>query len=150
MRASVAHILDRTWSNQGAGQVLADPASYNLESVYDIALQLTPKNEAQTALKASALNSLHDLGRTRWLMFEQTVTGVPKALLIVLAFWLSLLFLSFSLFAPKNATVTASIFLSALSVSAAVLMILEMYSPYQGLIQVSSEPLRQAFRHLSQ
>jgi hypothetical protein len=33
---------------------------------------------------------------------------------------------------------------AAFSVSAAILMILEMYQPYTGLIQVSSAPVRAA------
>ncbi len=149
LRAGVANIVDQTWSHEHSGSSWADPAAYNLESLYDAVLQLTPRNEAQTSLRASALGTLNDLGRTRWLMFEQTVTGVPTPLLIVLALWLSLLFLSFGLFAPANVTVAVSMFLSALSVSAAILMILEMYNPYQGLIQVSSKPLREALAHLN-
>jgi hypothetical protein len=69
---------------------------------------------------------LNDLGQMRWLIYEQTVTGLPRPLLIVMELWLSLLFLSFGLLAPINGTVTASLFLSALSVSCAVLMTLEM------------------------
>ena len=42
----------------------------------------------------------------------------------------------------------ATLFLCALSVSGAIFLILEMYTPYQGLIQVSSAPLREALAHL--
>jgi hypothetical protein len=38
---------------------------------------------------------------------------------------------------------------SALSVSAAILVILELYAPYSGLIQISSAPLRDALTQLS-
>jgi hypothetical protein len=69
-------------------------------------------------------------------------------LLVVLVFWLTTLFISFGLFAPRNGTVVASLFISALSVSGAILMILEMYTPYSGLVQVSSAPLRAA-SHIS-
>ena len=109
-----------------------------------------PRTDAQRLLQGSIVNTLNDLGRTRWLMYEQRVTGVPRPLLIVLICWLSLLFLSFGLFAPANATVAVSLFLCALSVLGAVWMILEMYNPYQGLIQVSSEPVRQALAHIGQ
>jgi len=44
----------------------------------------------------------------------------------------------------------ASLFVSALAVSGAVLLILEMYTPFAGLIQVSSAPLRAALAHLGQ
>jgi len=41
-------------------------------------------------------------------------------------------------------------FVSALSVSGAILLILEMYRPYIGMIAVSSAPLRAALAHLGQ
>ena len=48
------------------------------------------------------------------------------------------MFASFGLFAPANGTVIGSLFLCALSVSAAIFLILEMYAPYDGLIAVST------------
>ena len=69
-------------------------------------------------------------------------------LLVLVIFWLATLFMSFGLFAHPNGTVVGSLFLSALSVSGAILLILEMYTPYSGLIQISSAPLRAALTHL--
>jgi hypothetical protein len=60
-----------------------------------------------------------------------------------------MLFFSFS-FAPGNATVIAALFVAGLSVCGAILLILEMYSPYSGLIQISSAPLHFAQAHLGQ
>jgi hypothetical protein len=71
-------------------------------------------------------------------------------LLVVLITWLAVIFVSFGLFAPANATVVASLFVSALSVSGAIFLILEMYTPYSGLIALSSAPLRAAVAHLGQ
>jgi hypothetical protein len=42
--------------------------------------------------------------------------------------------------------VVFSLFVSAVSVSGAILLILEMYKPYSGLIKISSEPLRAALQ----
>jgi membrane-bound ClpP family serine protease len=88
------------------------------------------------------------LGETRWLMFEQRTASISTPLLIALIFWLTALFISFGLFAPFNATVVASFFISALSVSGAILLIVEMYTPYAGIIQISSAPLRRALAQL--
>ena len=71
-------------------------------------------------------------------------------LLVVLVLWLTVIFISFGLFAPFNGTVVASLFVSALSVSGAIFLILEMYTPYDGLIAVSSAPLRAALAQLGQ
>jgi hypothetical protein len=57
---------------------------------------------------------------------------------------LTVLFISFGLFAPRNATVLIGLFIAALAVSGAILLILEMYHPEAGLIQVSDAPLRAA------
>jgi hypothetical protein len=69
---------------------------------------------------------------------------------IVVVLWLTVILASFGLFAPTNTTVIVSSAVSALSVSGAIFLILEMYAPYSGVIQVSSAPLRAALAHLGQ
>ena len=91
-----------------------------------------------------------DLGKLRWLMFEQASTSVSLPLLVVLIAWLTLVFISFGLFAPPNLTVIGTLFLCALSVSGAIFLILAMYTPFEGLMQISSAPLRSALAHLGQ
>jgi membrane-bound ClpP family serine protease len=81
-------------------------------------------------------------------MFEQESATISKPMLIILLCWLTTLFASFGLFAPRNGTAVAALFVSALSVSEAILLILELYSPYQGLITLSSTPLRTALTQL--
>jgi len=90
------------------------------------------------------------LVQTRWLMYEQRVSSVSLPMLIILILWLSIIFISFGLFAPTNATVVVSLLAAALSVSGAIFLIIEMYSPYAGLIQISPAPLRFALAHLGQ
>jgi hypothetical protein len=70
--------------------------------------------------------------------------------LILLVFWVTIIFLSFGLFAPPNATVIATLFLCALSVSGAIFLILELDRPFGGLIQISETPLQKALAHLGQ
>jgi len=91
-----------------------------------------------------------DLRKTHWLMYEQETESVSLPLLVILVLWLTTIFISFGLFAPFNATVVSSLFAAALSVSAAIFLILDMYRPYSGLIQISSAPLRFALAHLGQ
>ncbi len=62
----------------------------------------------------------------------------------MLVFWLVVLFLGFGLFARFNATVFAAFFVGAISVAGAIFLILEMYHPYGGLMQISSAPVRNA------
>jgi hypothetical protein len=48
------------------------------------------------------------------------------------------------MFAPRNATTIAALFVCALSVACAIFLILEMDSPFDGLIMISPDPLRYA------
>jgi hypothetical protein len=91
-----------------------------------------------------------DIGKMRWMMFEQAGSSVSIPLLAVLVFWLATIFASFGLFAPRNATTLATLFVCALLVSGAIFLILEMYSPFRGLMQISSAPLRNALAQLGQ
>jgi hypothetical protein len=58
------------------------------------------------------------------------------------------IFACFGLLAPANRTLAAVLGLSALSVAAAVFLILEMDHPFGGLIRVSGEPLRYALSQI--
>ena len=65
-------------------------------------------------------------------------------------FWLTVTFASFGLYAPRNATIVAVLFVAAMSVAAAVFLILELDSPFDGVIKISSGPLRYALTQLGQ
>jgi seryl-tRNA synthetase len=67
---------------------------------------------------------------------------------VVLLFWLTTLHIGFGLLAPRNTTVITALVISALSVSGAMFLILEMYQPLNGMIKVSNAPLRKALEHL--
>jgi hypothetical protein len=145
IRAGVTGFIENVWSKPAGSSGVAPGAS---EVVYDKIQALSPHDDRQRSLQAQALSMAIGLGQTRWSMYEQGITSVSQPLLIVLVLWLSLILGSFGLFAPVNGTVVASLFVCALSVSAAIFLILEMYSPFSGMIQLSSAPLRGALAHL--
>jgi len=150
LRGAVARTLNLMWQQDQPQQSQITPAAGGGEILYDKIQALSPTSDVQPALQSQAASMAVDLGKLRWLMFEQGTTGISWPLLAVLAFWLTIVFASFGLFAPPNATVIATLFLCALSVSGAIFLILEMYTPYRGLIQISSAPLRNALAHLGQ
>ena len=147
VRGTVVRLLDQMWSKDGTP---LPPLSAGGEILYDKIQELSPKNDAQRSLQSQALSLTLDVGKTRLLMYAQGTTSVSMPLLVVLVLWLTVIFISFGLFAPFNATVVASLFVSALSVSGAIFLILEMYSPYSGTIQLSSAPLRAVLANLGQ
>lgn len=150
LRHSVVRVLDQMWPEDGSRIAQLDPMAAGGEALYDQLLALSPQNEAQRSLQAKALGITVDIGRTRWLMFEQQGSSIPMPFLVMVAFWLTIIFLSFSLFAPPNATVVATLLVCAVSVSGAIFLILQLDRPFEGLIQISSAPLRSALEHLGQ
>ncbi|HTF63081.1 MAG TPA: hypothetical protein VK638_10255 [Edaphobacter sp.] len=99
---------------------------------------------------AQASSMVLSLGETRWLMSSQNANSISKPMLVILVFWLTIIFISFGLYAPANATVISALFVCALSVSGAILLIQDLYAPYSGVMTISSAPLRNALAMLGQ
>jgi hypothetical protein len=89
-----------------------------------------------------------NISKTRWLMYGQAMWEVSLTLLIVLVLWLIITFVSFGLYAPFNATAIGSLFLAALSVSGAIFVILDMHTPYAGVVHISDTPVRAVIANL--
>ena len=148
LRSAVVGVLDQMKSKDRTNHSQLEPPSAGREVILDKIQGLSPKDDRQRSLQAQALSIAMGLLQTRWLQYEQTTAAVSMPLLVVLVFWLAVIFFGFGLFAPRNATVVAALLICALSVSAAILLILEMYTPHAGLIKISDAPLRSALAHL--
>ncbi len=148
LRAATAHTIEQLWPTGNPTAAALSPAATRGDRVYEGIQALSPKNDLQRSLQAQATSLAMDLGQTRWLMFEQRGRSVSTALLAVVVFWLAIIFASFGLFAPPNATVMVTLFACALSVSCAIFLILEMDQPFDGFLQISSAPLREALAQL--
>jgi hypothetical protein len=151
LRGSVVRVLDQMWPKDRSKSAKLELESSEGTDIFFGKLQgLVPQNDTQRLLQAKALSLAADIGQTRYLMFEQKEGSIPMPFLVVLIFWLTTLFISFGLAAPSNATVFVTLLICALSISAAIYMILELDQPFSGVIQVSSAPLRNALAHLGQ
>src|SRR5262245_34756836 len=152
IRHAIEYKLAATWPEDGsAGRTDTSETTPAVERIEDEIRSLPPRNDEQRALQSRALQITGDVLQTRWLMFgQQAGNAIQTPLLVVLVFWLAALFASFGLFAPRNATVIAALAVAALSVAGALLLILEMNEPFQGVVKVSSAPLRYTLAHLGQ
>jgi hypothetical protein len=147
LRAAVADVIEHTWTEETGpfGKTTlqsSTPVSY--EGFYEKMQELKPANEQQRALHAQAMKVAGDIGQTRWLMYSQKTSSIPTPFLVVLVCWLTLIMASFGLFAPPNTVVFFTLLVCALTVSSAVYLILDLDQPFDGLIQISSAPLRNA------
>ena len=152
MKRSVAATIERVWPTEKTGvpALTAVERATGMELVQDKLNELTPQNDAQRRALAQAQQIVADLSQTRWLLIEQEQNQLPFPLLVILVFWLSLIFVSFGLFAPTNATALTVLFLGACAISAAIFLVLELNRPLEGFIKVSSVPLRNALKQINE
>ncbi len=149
LRSSTVSVLELVSSKPAEGPFQFGMSAHG-EILYDKIQGLSPKDDAQRSIQAQAVSIMMAMGQLRLLLAAQKSNSVSLPMLVVLVAWLTIIFISFGLFAPRNGTVVVSLLVSALSVSGAIFLILEMYSPYAGLIHVSGAPLRAALAHLGQ
>jgi len=109
---------------------------------------LMPKNEMQRSLKEKSLEITYLIEQGRWRLLEQLDGRIQWPFLAMLVFWLAIVFASFGLFAPRNMSVIAALFVCSFSVAGAIYMIVEMDEPYGGFIKISSKPVRAALEQL--
>lgn len=150
LRAIVVRLIDENWPEDRQKPSQFSAGTNRNEILFEKIQTLSPQNDVQGALKSQALNIVVNLAQTRWLMFEQAAGSVSTPVVVVMVFWLTIIFIAWGLLTPPNVTVIVTMLVVALSVSSAIFLILEMYSPYGGLIQVSSAPLRAALAQLGQ
>ncbi len=150
LQKTVENVLASMWNERQDAPPQLTGTSSGKDYLFEQIQGLEPKDDRQRTIQTQSLSLLMGLGQTRWLMYEQRSTSISMPLLVILVSWLTALFISFGLFAPRNGTVVVSLVISAMSVGGAVFLILEMYAPYTGIIQLSSAPLRVALSHLGQ
>lgn len=152
LRRSTVAGIEMFWPEEktaGMGMTAFERAS-GMEQVQAKLRELTPATDAQRQLLTQAQQISGELLQLRWLLIEQTQNALPKPFLVMVLFWLTILHMSFGLFAPRNAMVMVVLLLCALSVSGAIFLILEMNHPLSGFIKVSSAPMLKALEHLGQ
>jgi hypothetical protein len=148
LRDTITDSIDMLWPQQRTRPSRVGAPSAGADGIAAKIQALSPKDDRQRSLQAQALSTVIGLSQTRWLMYEQEASAVSKPILVILVFWLTAIFISFGLFAPRNATVITALLIAGLSVSGAIFLILEMYAPFGGLIEISSAPLRATLTQL--
>ena len=151
LRRGVTAAVEMLWPEESPKDVDANaferaPA---MEKVLVQIRGLRPQTEAQRALQAQLQALGNEILFSRWVQIEQAQVPLPLPFLVILLFWLTLLYTSFGLLAPRNATVITSMFLGALALATAMFLIVEMNHPMSGALKISSGPMRKALEHLS-
>jgi hypothetical protein len=133
---------DDLFPNNPADVQLGNQSTYELlQEVEDLVLSVKPANARDHWWLAQAMTLASKIGDTRFLLAQHNGQGTPKAVLLLLIFWLTLLFASFALFAPPNVITSAPLTLCALAIAGAIGMILELERGFGGLVHVSPQPM---------
>jgi len=152
LRRSVEHVLHLVWPEEAtSGSRLGAVERAGHVGQMDGALRaLKPATDDERQLLTKAQRIVEETAEMRWMIVEEGHSKLPITLIIVLVFWLTLTFMSFGLFAPRNPTVVVVLFLSACSMAGAIFLVLEMSQPLDGAIKVSSGPILNALTHLGE
>ena len=154
VKVGVEARTEMIWSQDASKRTDLDPirsgAVSAAEGLPGTIRALKPRDDSQQALQSRALDLAEEMLKERWLVLAGSQTSIPVPFLVILLFWLTLTFASFGLFAPQNGVVIWVLFLCALSIGGAVFLILELDTPFEGVIRVSADPLRYAYSHLNQ
>ncbi len=150
LRQTVVSRLEAIWPENRSQPVSLDvpEAVFTDRGIEARILQLSTRNDAQRWLQNQALRIGRDIMETRLLVLGSPGGSIAAPFLVVVVFWLTIIFGSFGLFAPRNATVVAVLFLCSLSVAGSIFLILEMDRPFEGVMKLSSAPLQYALSHL--
>lgn len=147
-RLFVEDAIDRIWPSEKSRSSQLKPQDNDQTFRIELKL-LAPKNDAQASARTQIESLVQSMKKSYWLMFlESEQALLPTPLLVVVTSWLVTIFVSFGIFAPPNSTVVLTLIICALAVSAAIFIIMEMYSPFSGVLRISSAPVRDALNQM--
>jgi hypothetical protein len=119
-----------------------------MERVRETIRALQPVDDGQKWLQSQALQENVSLLRQRWLLIEGRGPSVRPAYIGILVFWVVLIFASFGFNAPRNATVVVGFLCCSLAIGSAIFLILELDSPFSGILRISSGPVDTTLGHM--
>jgi len=151
LRGFTERLLQDGWPKSGERPVLLEDeeARLLLEHVREAVRALKPIDDGQRSLQIQAVDINVNLLRQRWLLIEQQGPSVQRVVLVILASWIMVIFVSFGMNAPRNGTVLVTFLICSLAIGGAIFLILEMDRPLDGVMRISRWPMQNALAHMS-
>ena len=110
---------------------------------------LNPPTERHRQLLASARDLTKKFAETNMLMARQLANPFPPYVLLVVVCWAAALFLGNGIVVAPNAITVLAHLAGAIAIGSAIFLILELSTPYTGLIRLSSTALDRMLEVLS-
>ena len=148
LRGALGKTIDQVWgasesdANFAANNFAA--AILNMRAREKAMAGLHPSTDQQKQALASATSTSDALSQARMQMSFAMTAPVSYPLLLIVVGWVACLFCGFGLMARGTLTSVIALAVGSLAVASAVLLILELSSPYSGIFRASSAPLEQA------
>jgi hypothetical protein len=162
LQAYVAAVIASTWPDETPPEGVRFPSvagipltgeSPKLGSILDTVgtgiRRLEPTDPVHERIETACLQQYAALQRTRWQVIEQRRASISPPFYWVLVFWLVILFASIGLTAPGSPVTVIVVILSALSITAAMLVIQDMDRPYGGVFGIPSTSMRAALSDMT-
>jgi hypothetical protein len=150
LRESATRRLKALWGESGLRRSMVDAgAGTAVVGTMERRLrELKPENDQQRALQKQALDLTTHVTRTLLLTVAQAEGSIPTAFLVVVTGWMIIMFAGLGVLAPRNATALTGVMACAFAFSAALFLILELDTPYGGVIEISDAPVRLVLEQL--
>ena len=122
-----------------------------LSGTYDIQgriFALQTVGPARDKLRDHAMQLWDDIFAGRWLALEHRRGSIPAPLIAVLVGWLTVIFGIFGFSAPRNWSMCVVFLLCAVSATTAVYVVLDLDTPFQGMVNASNTPMMDALKFM--
>jgi hypothetical protein len=159
LRTYVAAAIADTWPAEprppGDYPTFSPTGSFEREELGDVLFdldtairRLEPTDDFHRKLAEHIASRMTDLLQQRWLLIVTPQDTVSPPLIILMVGWLTIIFTVYGLTSPRNIIVYVALAMCAVSISSAIYLILDLDKPLEGLIKVSSAPMRNALHHV--
>ena len=141
-------VLVSIWSPDGTPHFADRQEEALIQRLSIASLTLDGKDHFHQVLASEVVNQTRLLALRRQELVELGSSGLPVPFIVLTIVWLTLCFASFGFNAPFNALTVTSLFVTTLSIAAALYLIIDLGTPFGGPIEVSDWPVRTAILHL--
>jgi hypothetical protein len=140
------------WMGDAAIPIWQQGAKINqlLNEMRIAVIALPAKREADQVLHASAIRLSESVVEKCWLLHQRTRTRLLPSFTLMLTFWMTAIFMSFGYNSPQNAVVVMALFIGAVAIAACFFLVVEMDTPFQGVLRISSHAMHDALDHMSE
>lgn len=164
LRAYTASVIVDTWSSEPKPpgdypktfQLITPGSDESVElttlmsQIDDMIQGLMPSDPLHQRIAALMQEEVKAVETERWRLVEGTQSRLSPIFVTVLVFWLLIVFTVFGILTPYNMLTAIIVGMTAISVASSIYLILDLDTPFEGYISISSQPLRDALWHMDQ